>query len=299
MIVGFAGVIRLMLSWGADGWTLIGIALVIEYMVRIEARMLEDGGYFDDGLFGYDFSEGYTSLEGGTAAVRPHRESALKRWRRRRSDLRRQRRMAREAAEERRMDEILEKLYREGRAALTDEENRFLVRVSAASATAPSTRDPDHRRIARRRPSRSRSRPEGPRRRAVPLPAARWSGAPSSSTRAWARGSAPAAWTCDDDDPCLWNLDRPEQVLDVHRRDARAGSRVLFTNTFGANRAWLARFGRGGDVGADQPGGRRPGPAGGRVRRASSSETSGPRPPTSPARPPSRPSSWSMPGSMP
>jgi hypothetical protein len=39
--------------------------------------------------------------------------------------------MAREAAEERRMDEILEKLYREGRGALTEEENRFLVRVSA------------------------------------------------------------------------------------------------------------------------------------------------------------------------
>jgi hypothetical protein len=39
--------------------------------------------------------------------------------------------MAREAAEERRMDEILEKLHREGRAALSDEEHRFLVRVSA------------------------------------------------------------------------------------------------------------------------------------------------------------------------
>jgi hypothetical protein len=39
--------------------------------------------------------------------------------------------MAREGAEERRMDEILEKIHREGRAALTDEENRFLVRVSA------------------------------------------------------------------------------------------------------------------------------------------------------------------------
>ena len=110
---------------------MIGIALVIEYMVRIEARMLEEGGYFDDGVFGYDFSEGFTSLEGGAAKVRPYGESALKRWRRRRSELRRERRMAREAAEERRMDEILEKLYREGRAALTDEENRFLVRVSA------------------------------------------------------------------------------------------------------------------------------------------------------------------------
>ena len=36
-----------------------------------------------------------------------------------------------EAAEERRMDEILDKLHREGRGALTNEEQRFLVRVSA------------------------------------------------------------------------------------------------------------------------------------------------------------------------
>ena len=79
--------------------------------------MLEDGGYFDDGVFGYDFSEGYTSLESGTPKVRPYRESALKRWRRRRSELRRQRRIAREAAEEKRMDEILEKLHRDGKTA--------------------------------------------------------------------------------------------------------------------------------------------------------------------------------------
>lgn len=130
IILGVSGVFRLMKSWGTDGWTLISIAVMIEYMLYVEAQMLEEGGYLDDGVFGYDFSEGYTSLEGGAAKVRPYGESALKRWRRRRSELRRERRMAREAAEERRMDEILEKLYREGRAALSDEENRFLVRVS-------------------------------------------------------------------------------------------------------------------------------------------------------------------------
>lgn len=130
LIIGVGGVMRLIMSGGAGGLWLIAIAIVIESLVRIEARMLEEGGYFDEGVFGYDFSEGYTSLEGGTAAVRPHPESALKRWRRRRSELRRERRMAREAAEERRMDEILEKLYREGRGALSEEENRFLVRVS-------------------------------------------------------------------------------------------------------------------------------------------------------------------------
>jgi methionine synthase I (cobalamin-dependent) len=50
------------------------------------------------------------------------------------------------------------------------------------------------------------------------------------------------------DDPCLWNLDRPDDVRHNHHRDSSAGAHVLFTNTFGANRAWLARYGRRVDV---------------------------------------------------
>jgi methionine synthase I (cobalamin-dependent) len=49
----------------------------------------------------------------------------------------------------------------------------------------------------------------------------------------------------EDDDPCLWNLAHPEAVAAVHRRDVAVGAEVLLTNTFGANRSWLARFGRG------------------------------------------------------
>jgi len=141
LILVFGGLFRLLLANRGDGLTLIGLAALIWWMVRAEARMIEDGGFYDDGVFGYDFSEGYTSLEGSAAKVRPYRESALKRWRRRRSELRRQRRQAREAAEERRMDEILEKLHREGRSALTDEEHRFLVRVSAKYRNKPRARE--------------------------------------------------------------------------------------------------------------------------------------------------------------
>ena len=50
------------------------------------------------------------------------------------------------------------------------------------------------------------------------------------------------------DDPALWNLSRPEVVDAVHRLDIRAGSDALVTNTFGANRAWLARFAREGET---------------------------------------------------
>lgn len=43
--------------------------------------------------------------------------------------------------------------------------------------------------------------------------------------------------------PELWNLTEPDQVTAVHRRYVKAGSRVLYTNTFGVNRLKAARLG--------------------------------------------------------
>ncbi len=130
-VLVLAGVIRLLAFGRLDALTLVFLAVLIEGFVRIEARMMEDGSFFDEGVFGYDFSEGYTSLDSSTAKVRPYRESALKRWRRKRSEQRRYRRQAQFAAEERRLDEILDKIHQHGKASLTDEERGFLVRVSS------------------------------------------------------------------------------------------------------------------------------------------------------------------------
>ncbi len=261
--------------------------------------MLEDGGYFEDGVFGYDFSEGYTSLESGTAKVRPYRESALKRWRRRRSELRRQRRMAREAAEEKRMDEILEKLHREGRSALTDEEHRFLVRVSTRIATGPRpVIEPT--RIRRIRAEAARPARGGRLARpGWPIPRRAWSARPlvldaAMGTRLVARG-----WICGDDDPASGTSRiRRTSAISIAATSPRAADAVL-TNTFGANRSWLARFGR---------------PARSKRSIAARSqlarEAAGPRPvrarrrsgrprPAKPAPRPSRPASWSTPASTP
>src|SRR4051794_7638951 len=61
----------------------------------------------------------------------------------------------------------------------------------------------------------------------------------------------PLGLRLEDDDPCLWNLSHPDDVAAIHRRDVAAGSQALLTNTFGANRAWLRRFGAAvGAVGA-------------------------------------------------
>ncbi|WP_435008165.1 homocysteine S-methyltransferase family protein [Tundrisphaera lichenicola] len=46
------------------------------------------------------------------------------------------------------------------------------------------------------------------------------------------------------EDPSSWVLNRPDVILDIHRKDVDAGSDAILTNTFGANRAWLARSGQ-------------------------------------------------------
>ena len=41
----------------------------------------------------------------------------------------------------------------------------------------------------------------------------------------------------------IWNFTRPEDIMDVHRQYAEAGSDILLTNMFGANRLKLAGTG--------------------------------------------------------
>ncbi len=52
------------------------------------------------------------------------------------------------------------------------------------------------------------------------------------------------------DDPAAWAVDRPDDVLDLHRRDLAAGADAILTDTFGASRPGLARLGRGGQAAA-------------------------------------------------
>lgn len=93
---------------------------------------LETGS--EDSLFGYDFSQGYTSLERDEQPAAPPRKKKrpnfFQRWLQKRAARKLQREQEREAADELRMDELLDKIARSGKESLTDEENRFLKRVS-------------------------------------------------------------------------------------------------------------------------------------------------------------------------
>ena len=86
----------------------------------------------DDGPFGYDFSAGYTSLEkDDEPAPKPKKVGWFTRWRQARRARKLQREAEERAREEERMDQLLEKIARSGKDSLTEEEKRFLERVSA------------------------------------------------------------------------------------------------------------------------------------------------------------------------
>jgi stage IV sporulation protein FB len=105
------------------------LAASIYVACKHEWITLEMGG--DESLFGYDFSQGYTSLERDQPpAPRKKRPNVLQRWLQRRAARKLQRAQEQQEADERRMDELLDKIAREGKQSLTDEEQRFLKRVS-------------------------------------------------------------------------------------------------------------------------------------------------------------------------
>lgn len=105
------------------------LAIFIYVSCRQQWIILETGS--EEGVFGYDFSQGYTSLERDQPAQpRPRRPGWWQRWRQRRAARKLQREIEQREYEERRTDELLDKISREGKNALTDEEQRFLKRVS-------------------------------------------------------------------------------------------------------------------------------------------------------------------------
>ncbi|MGE0757380.1 MAG: site-2 protease family protein [Pirellulaceae bacterium] len=104
------------------------LALFLYFSARQEEDRAEEAES-DDDMFGYDFSQGYTSLErsepSGTESIGPFR-----RWMEERRLAREQRQKQIEADEERRVDEILSRLHERGIDSLSAEDRSLLKRVS-------------------------------------------------------------------------------------------------------------------------------------------------------------------------
>ncbi|MGL6095458.1 MAG: site-2 protease family protein [Fimbriiglobus sp.] len=104
----------------------LGLFMLFSSWTRLNALDAEEGA------FGYDFSAGYTSLErDDPPPPRPRKGGFIKRWLQARAARRLKREVEEQQQEDERMDQLLEKIAKSGKAALTDEERRFMERVSA------------------------------------------------------------------------------------------------------------------------------------------------------------------------
>jgi len=124
-LVGVAGIVF------NDMLTLC-LAVFIYAACKHQWLLLENGG--DESLFGYDFSQGYTSLERDQPADEPpprrRKLSWWQRWLQKRAARKIQREMEDRETAERRFDALLEKISTQGMNALTEEEKRFMKQYS-------------------------------------------------------------------------------------------------------------------------------------------------------------------------
>lgn len=134
-----AGAGQLLPPWFA----LLVMAILILFSSQRSPQHTPSMHAADDEVFGYDFSEGYTSLERSHSRTDEGEEAEedsgpLERWLDTRRQTRRQRQQQLEAEEDERVDEILARVHEGGIESLTDEERVLLQRVSRRYRT----RDP-------------------------------------------------------------------------------------------------------------------------------------------------------------
>jgi stage IV sporulation protein FB len=112
------------------------LAIITFFGARQEVEKLQDPDA-DDAPFGYDFSQGYTSLERTTSAPSRHKPGLLRRWldARREERLRRQRQA--EELEDLRVDDVLSRLQQFGMQGLSYEDRALLHRVSLRYRNRP------------------------------------------------------------------------------------------------------------------------------------------------------------------
>ncbi len=109
---------------------LLLLGLFLFFSAKQEAERLQDRES-EEGVFGYDFSQGYTSLERNFAPPTRKSPGLVRQWLDGRREARRLRQQKTEEEDDRRMDEVLARLHEVGRDGLNDEDRALLDRVSA------------------------------------------------------------------------------------------------------------------------------------------------------------------------
>lgn len=114
-------------------WVMAAGALIIP-MNLVESFQMQSQDHGEESFMGYDFSQGYTSLEQSGPAdysvEDEDRPGVLARWRAQREEEKRLKQEEEDRDMERQLDQLLEKLHKHGDAALTASEKRRLQDIS-------------------------------------------------------------------------------------------------------------------------------------------------------------------------
>ncbi|MBX3437131.1 MAG: M50 family metallopeptidase [Planctomycetaceae bacterium] len=111
------------------GIVLVSVSSFILILNLLEAIQRQLSDFHDDSFLGYDFSQGYTSLEKG-AEDRPKRRGMLEQWRENRRIKKLEHEQLERIETATRLDALLEKVHQQGIDALTPAEQRFLKQAS-------------------------------------------------------------------------------------------------------------------------------------------------------------------------
>ena len=110
-------------------WTVTIGSIVLILNMR-EWMQLQMGESYDESFMGYDFSQGYTSLEQSSDTHRDSRKTFWQRRREKRRTEQAEREQLRDQEVESQLDLLLDKVHSQGMDALTQAERRQLNRVS-------------------------------------------------------------------------------------------------------------------------------------------------------------------------
>lgn len=105
------------------------LALIVYFAARHEIDKLQDVDS-EERVFGYDFSQGYTSLERATNTAPAPKTNFVRRWLEQRRESRVRRKRELEELEDLRVDDLLARIHERGVDGLSSEERALLQRVS-------------------------------------------------------------------------------------------------------------------------------------------------------------------------
>jgi Zn-dependent protease len=130
--IGFlAGFIALFAGLFFGSVWIVALGAFVLLLNMQESQQIRSADGYEESFMGYDFSQGYTSLERSDDSQPQHQPGLLDRWRTKRREGRQRRSQEKRAQAERRLDELLEKVHVHGIGALSDAERRHLNRASA------------------------------------------------------------------------------------------------------------------------------------------------------------------------